>query len=183
MRKLSAKWVPKYLNADQKCQRCQSSEQLLGFFRRDPTISCRDWWLWTKLGYVAMTRRQSNNQWSGGIAVHPAPKNSECKNPLEKFSPASIFWDQGGFLLIGYLPKDQPINAEHYSSLLVQLKDILKEKHRGKKQGGSCSCTKMPRLTGHLQPRRNWPAWASIILITRPFLRIWPCRTNTCSLD
>ena len=34
-----------------------------------------------------MTRRQSNNQWSGGIAAHPAPKNSECKNPLEKISP------------------------------------------------------------------------------------------------
>jgi len=26
-----------------------------------------------------MTRRQSNNQWSGGIAAHPAPKNSEWK--------------------------------------------------------------------------------------------------------
>ena len=36
MRKLSAKWVPKCLNADQKRQRCQSSEQLLEFFRRDP---------------------------------------------------------------------------------------------------------------------------------------------------
>ena len=24
-------------------------------------------------------RRQSNNQWSGGIAAHHAPKNSECK--------------------------------------------------------------------------------------------------------
>ena len=34
-----------------------------------------------------MTWRQSNNQWSGGIAAHPAPKKSECKNPLEKFSP------------------------------------------------------------------------------------------------
>ena len=34
-----------------------------------------------------MTRRQSNNQWSGVIAAHPAPKNSECKNQLEKFSP------------------------------------------------------------------------------------------------
>jgi len=27
MRKFSAKWVPKCLNADQKYQRCQSSEQ------------------------------------------------------------------------------------------------------------------------------------------------------------
>jgi len=36
MRKLSAKWVPKCLKADQKRQRCQSSEQLLEFFRCDP---------------------------------------------------------------------------------------------------------------------------------------------------
>ena len=34
-----------------------------------------------------MTWRQSNNHWSGSIAAHPTPKNSECKNPLEKFSP------------------------------------------------------------------------------------------------
>ena len=35
MRKLSAKWVPKCLNADQKRQRRQSSEQHLEFFRPD----------------------------------------------------------------------------------------------------------------------------------------------------
>jgi len=40
-----------------------------------------------------------------------------------------IFWDQDGILLIDYLPKGQTINAEYYSSLLVQLKDILEEKH------------------------------------------------------
>jgi hypothetical protein len=39
---------------------------------------------------------------------------------------ASIFWDQDGILLIDYLPQGQTINAEYYSSLLVQLKDILK---------------------------------------------------------
>jgi len=78
-----------------------------------------------------MTRRQSNNQWSGGIAAHPAPKNSECNNPLEKFSPR-FFLDQDGILLFDYLPKDQTINAAYYSSLLLQLKDILKEKRRGK---------------------------------------------------
>jgi len=42
MRKLSAKWVPKWLAADQQRQWCQSSEQILEFFRRDPMISCRD---------------------------------------------------------------------------------------------------------------------------------------------
>ena len=85
-----------------------------------------------KPGFITMTRSQSSNQWNGGIATHPAPKNSECKNPLEKFSPASISWDQDGILLIVYLPKGQTINAEYYSSLLVQLKDILKEKRREK---------------------------------------------------
>jgi len=37
-----------------------------------------------------------------------------------------------GILLIDYLPKGQTINAEYYSSLLVQLKDILQEKCHGK---------------------------------------------------
>ena len=43
---------------------------------------------------------------------------------------ASIFWDQDSILLIDYLPKGQTINVEYDSSLLVQLKDILKEKQR-----------------------------------------------------
>jgi len=43
-----------------------------------------------------------------------------------------IFWDQDGTLLIDYLSNGQTINAEYYSSLLVQLKDILKEKRSGK---------------------------------------------------
>ena len=43
----------------------------------------------------------------------------------------SIFWDQDSILLLDCLPKGQTINAEYYSSLLVQLKDILKEKRLG----------------------------------------------------
>ena len=42
LRKLSAKWVPKCLNADQKRQRCQASEQVLEFFGAIQMISCRD---------------------------------------------------------------------------------------------------------------------------------------------
>jgi len=41
---------------------------------------------------------------------------------------ASFFWDPDGILLIDYLPKGETIIAEYYLSLLVQLKDILKEK-------------------------------------------------------
>jgi len=41
-------------------------------------------------------------------------------------------WDQDDILLIDYIPKGQTIKAEYYLPLLVQLKDILKEKRRGK---------------------------------------------------
>jgi hypothetical protein len=34
------------------------------------------------------------------------------------------------------------------------------------------SCMAIPRLTGHSQPRRNWPAWDSNLLITHSILRI-----------
>jgi len=61
----------------------------------------------------------------------PASKNSEYKNPLENFSP-QFFWDQDGFPLIDYIPKGQNVNAEYYSSLLVQLTDVLKEEHHRK---------------------------------------------------
>jgi len=78
-----------------------------------------------------MTRSQSNNQWSGGIAAHSAPQKFRVQKSAGKFL-ASIFWDQDGILHIDYLPKGQTINADNYSSLLVQMKYILKEKRRGK---------------------------------------------------
>jgi len=32
----------------------------------------------------------------------------------------------------------------------------------------------MPQLTGHLKPRRNWPTWASNVLVTHPFPDLAP---------
>ena len=57
----------------------------------------------------------------------------------------------------------------------------FKEKTSGISPRVSCPCTTMPRLTGHLQLRRNWPTFT--VLITHPILRIWPRRTTICSLD
>jgi len=87
MRKLSAKWVPKCLNADQKRQRCQSSEQILEFFRRDPNdflsrlVTMDETWLYH---YDPETKQQLMElPHSGSLR----PKNSDWKNMLEKFSP------------------------------------------------------------------------------------------------
>ena len=119
------------------------------FFGAIQTTSCCNWWPWTKPGYNTMTRRQSNNQWSGEIAAHPA-QNFRVQKSASKVL-ASIFWDEDGILfLTDYLPKGQTINAEYYSSLRMKLKDILKKNAAGKSPRVSCSYTTMPRLTGHL---------------------------------
>ena len=61
----------------------------------------------------------------------PRPRKFRVQKSAEKFL-ASIFWDKDGILLIDYLPKGQTNNAEYDWSLLVQLKESLKEKRRGK---------------------------------------------------
>jgi len=53
-------------------------------------ISCRNWWPWKKPGYITMTRRQSNNQWSDGIAAHPAQKFQSAK--IRWKSSRADFW-------------------------------------------------------------------------------------------
>ena len=145
-------------------------------------ISCRDWWPWMKSGYNTMTQRQSNNEWSGGIVAHPAPKKFRVQKSAGKVL-ASIVWDQDGILHINYVTNGRTINAEYYSSLLVKFKDFWRKNAAGRSSRGSRLCTTMLRLTGHLQPRRNWPTWASIVLITHPILQIWPRWTATCFVD
>jgi len=133
MQKLSAKWVPKCLNAHHKRQRCQSSEQLLEFFRRDPNdflsrlATMDETWLYH---YNPETKLQSMD-W--GHSGSPRPKTYQVQKSSGKFL-VSIFCDQDGIFHIDYLPKGQTINAEYYSSLLVQRKDSAKEKRlrRGK---------------------------------------------------
>ena len=86
----------------------------------------------------------------------PRPKNSKRQNPLEKFSPL-IFWDQEGIFLIDYLPKGRTINAEHYLSLTVQLKDILEEKCWLQKghQGGLVLAQQCPGSPGTCNPEET----------------------------
>jgi len=114
------KWVPKCLQADQKCERCQSSEQLLEFFQPDPNdflsrlVTMDETWLYR---YDPETKQQSV-EWQHSGSPHP--KKFRMQKSTGKVL-ALIFWDQDGIVLIGYLPKGQTINAEYYLSLLVQL--------------------------------------------------------------
>jgi len=114
-----------------KSQLCQSSGQISEFFRRGPNdflsrlVIMNETWLYH---YDPETKQQSVEWRHSGSSC---PKKFRVRKSAGKVL-ASIFWDQDSILLIDYLPKDQTINAEYYLSLLVHLKDILKEKHHGK---------------------------------------------------
>jgi len=152
--KLSVKCVPKCLNADQKPQRCQLSEQILECFRRDANdflsrlVAMDETWLYH---YDSETKQQTMEWRHSGS---PVPK----KFRMQKFSGkvlASNFWDQDGKLLSDYLPNAQTINVEYYSSLLVQLKDILKEKLLERSPRGLVLARQCPGSPGTCNPEET----------------------------
>jgi len=152
------------------------------FFSAILVISCCDWWPWMKHGYITMTRRQSNIQWSGSIAAHSTPKNSECKNPLENFSPQFFgIRTASSWLIIFQRAKLSKRSITHLC--WWNWRTFWRKNAAGRSPRVSCSCTTICQLTGHLQHRRNWPTWASSFLITHRILWIWPRQTTTCSLD
>jgi len=87
MWKLSAKWVPKCLNVDQKRQRCQSSEQLLEFFQCDPNdflsrlVTMDKTWSY----HYGLETRQQSMDW-GHCSSHHQQKFRVQKS-TGKFSP------------------------------------------------------------------------------------------------
>ena len=118
-------------------------------------ISCRDCWSWTQPSYITVTRRQSNNQWSGGIAGHPTPKNYECKNPLESILPWFLGMKTASFSLIIFQTAKQsmPISTHR----LVQIEGTFegktpREGHQGSlvlaRQGPGSLGTCNPEETG-----------------------------------
>ena len=115
-------------------------------------------------------------------SVESIPPNSECKNPLENFSSRFFGIKTASSSLIIF---QRPTLSTRSITYLCwcNLRIFGRKNAAGSSPKWSCFCTTLRRFTGHLQPRRNWPTWASSVLITHRILRIWPHRTTTCSLD
>jgi len=145
-------------------------------------IFCRDWWSWTKPGYITMTRRQSNNQRSCGIAAHPIPKNSECKISLE-------------ISLLNFLgSRTHPPHwlsskgSNYQRGVLLISAGVIEGRFEGKTpreghQGGLVLARQCPRLPGTCNPEETGLPGLPVSWSPHPILRIWPRRTTTCSLD
>jgi len=146
-----------------------------GTFRRDPSdflsrlVTMDETWL----HHYKPETKQKSMQWRH--SGWPRPKKSRVQKFAGKFL-ALIFWDQDGILLIDYLPKGQTVKRSITYLCWWNWRTFWRKNATGSSPKRSCSYTKMPRPTGHLHPRRNWPTWASSVLI-------WPRRSTTCSLD
>jgi histone-lysine N-methyltransferase SETMAR len=114
MRKLSAQWVPKCLNAVENINGAIRLSKFgiisLGAIQM---ISCRarlviidETWLYH---YEPETKQQSM-EWRHSRP--PRPKKFRVQKSTGKFLTAT-FWDRDGIFLIDYLPKSQTISAEY----------------------------------------------------------------------
>jgi hypothetical protein len=112
----------------------------------------------------------------------PRHKNSEFKNMLQNFLPR-FFRIKTAFpsLVILKKAKLSTRNITHFC--WCNWRTFWRKNAAVGSLSVSCSCATMPRLTGQLQPRRNWPTWVSSVLITHPSLPISPIRKVICSLD
>ena len=124
-------------------------------------------------------KRQNNNEWSGGIAAHPVPS--------QKIPRAKVSW-KSSCLEFSRSRRHPPHwlsskGPNYQRGVLLIFAGAIEWHFEGKNANaagrsprGSCSCTTIPRLTGHLQPRRNWPTWAFSVLITSLFSGSGPVR-------
>jgi len=96
----------------------------------------------------------------------PRPKNSKCKNSRSRLDflgsrrhPSHWLSSKGP----NYQRRALFISAgaiERY---------FLRKNAAGMSPSGSCSCTTLPRLTGHLHSRWNWPTWTSNVFDHPPY--------------
>lgn len=109
MRKVSAKWVPKCLNENQKYIKVTTSKVYFGavFSGRcwfSGTISPHGWNLASSL----WSPRPNNNQWSDTIAVYHVLRGFKPRRQLERFWLQYLGY-KDGILFIEYLLKVQNV--------------------------------------------------------------------------
>jgi hypothetical protein len=133
MRMLSAKWVPKCLNADQKCDRVLASQAILDRFHRDPMRFFNHLLLVTMdeslIHIYGPETKEQFREWRHSGS--PRPKKFKTQKSSSKVL-ASVFWNKDGILLLDYLEKDAAITAKYYIALLDKLKQQLVSKRQDK---------------------------------------------------
>jgi histone-lysine N-methyltransferase SETMAR len=133
--KVTARWVPRNLSALDKRRRVECASAALALMNDDQEnffariVTGDETWLrnWDP------ETKQESMQWKHTDS--PAPKKFRTQPSAQKLM-ATIFWDCEGILLIDYLPPKTTITGLYYGNLIRKLRDVIKEKRRGKVSAG-----------------------------------------------
>lgn len=125
MKKLAAKWVPRFLTVDQKQHRVDDCERCLELFQRDPKdfllrfITVDETWIHY---YTPESNKQSKQWLARGESRPKRPKTQQSAGKVL----ATVFWDTKGIIFIDYLQKGKTITGEYYVALLDRLNEEIK---------------------------------------------------------
>ena len=135
MSKVSARWVPRYLNMQDRQQRVESSQELLEVYNANPEdfhirlVTGDETWL----HHWDPDTKKEFMQWKHPGS--PPPKKFRTQPSASKVM-ATVFWDSKGIILIDYKPAGTSITGEFYANNIKQLRVAIKEKRRGKLAAG-----------------------------------------------
>ena len=135
MSKVSARWVPRNLNVQDRVQRLQSSRELLGVYEENPEsfharlVTGDETWI----HHWDPETKQESMQWKHPGS--PPPKKFKTQPSAGKVM-ATVFWDSKGVLMVDYKPTGISITGAYYADLMKQLRTEIKEKRRGKLSQG-----------------------------------------------
>ena len=130
-KKVCARWVPRMLTHENKRNRTNISRRNLELYNENPENFCDR--------YVTMDEtwahhynpesKQQSMQWKhvGSPRVVKFREVTAVGKVL-----ASVFWDCEGILFVDYLDQGRTITGTYYAELLRKLRNVIKEKRRGK---------------------------------------------------
>ena len=128
MSKVSARWVPRNLDMQDRQQRVESRQELLEVYNANPEdfhtrlVTRDETWLhhWdpdTKKEFMQWKRPGS-----------PPPKKFRTQPSASKVM-ATVFWDSKEIILIDYKPAGTSVTGEYHAKVIKQLRVAIKEKH------------------------------------------------------
>ena len=131
MSKVSARWVPRNLNLQDRHRRVECCRELSGLWEEGADdfllrlVTGDETWI----HHWDPESKLESMHWKH--AESPPPKKFKTQPSAGKIM-ASVFWDSEGILLIDYLEHKKTINGQYYADLMFRLRESIKEKRRGK---------------------------------------------------
>jgi histone-lysine N-methyltransferase SETMAR len=127
MSKVSARWVPRQLSADQKATRVTNAKEHLSRFNRERDkflnriITGDEMWV----HYSEPETKAQSKQWKRAGSL--PPKKFKLSPSASKVMLVA-FWDSRGMILIHFMPKGQSVTAKYYSEVIMKnLREKLKQ--------------------------------------------------------